>query len=204
MRLILVRHGETAWNKGGRFQGQSMVGLNETGILQARRTAGALLHMKPTALYSSPLPRAMMTANEIGEELTLEVAPLEGIREVDLGDLEGITGEEMKSRYAEFYATWRRDPSRASFPGGESMLQLQERAWRAIGELETAHPQGVVVVVSHNFAIRTIVCRFLGLPLSRFHRLRVDLGSIGVLQVNGPNRQVLALNDRCHLSNELL
>jgi broad specificity phosphatase PhoE len=203
MRLILVRHGETAWNKGGRFQGQSTVGLNETGILQARRTAGALLPMKPTALYSSPLPRAIMTAREIGKELSLEVVPLEGIREVDLGDLEGITGEEMKSRYAEFYTQWRRDPSRACFPGGESMLQLQERAWKAIGELERSHPQGVVVVVSHNFAIRTIVCRFMGLPLSRFHRLRVDLGSIGVLQVNGSSRQVLALNDRCHLSSEL-
>ena len=200
MRLILVRHGETAWNREGRFQGQSPVGLSEKGILQAKETARALAALKPTALYSSPLPRALMTAQEISNEVSLDVVPLEGIKEVHLGKLEGITGQEMRSRYAQFYSTWRRDPSQAAFPEGESMWQLQDRAWKAIVGLENVHPNGAVVVVSHNFAIRTILCRFMGLPLSQFHRLRVDLASIGVLQANGSNRQVLAFNERCHLS----
>ncbi len=203
MRLILVRHGETEWNREGRFQGQSPVGLSEKGIRQARETARALVAMKPTAIYSSPLTRAMMTANEIGKAVSLEVTPLEGIKEVHLGEMEGITGREMRDRFAQFYATWRRDPSQAVFPAGESMRQLQERAWNAIVGLEKAHPNGAVVAVSHNFAIRTILCRFMGLPLSRFHRLRVDLASVGVLQTNGSNRQMLAMNERCHLPEEV-
>ncbi len=203
MRLILVRHGQTEWNRDGRFQGQSPVGLSEKGIRQARETARALVSMKPTALYSSPLTRAMMTAGEIAKEVSLDVVPLEGIKEVNLGEMEGITGREMRDRYSEFYATWRRDPSQAVFPAGESMRQLEERAWSAIVGLEKAHPDGAVVAVSHNFAIRTILCRFMGLPLSQFHKLRVDLASIGVLQASGSNRQVLAFNERCHLPDDV-
>ena len=204
MRLILVRHGETAWNKEGRFQGQSLVGLNQRGVTQARQAAKALLPMKPVALYSSPLPRTLMSAEEISRELSIAVVPLEGIKEVNLGEMEGITGQEMRSQYTQVYATWREDPSEVVFPGGESIRQLQERAWRAIEGIEKAHPEDVIVAVSHNFAIRTILCRFMGLPLSRFHRLRVDLASISILQSNSRLRQVLTINDRCHLSQEKL
>ena len=200
MRLILVRHGETAWNKEGRFQGQSLVGLNRRGIAQARQVAKALVAMKPAALYSSPLPRSLVTAQEISKELSMPVVPLDGIKEVNLGELEGITGPKMRAQYANVYAAWRKDPSEVVFPGGESVRQLQERAWRAIQDIESAHPKDLVVAVSHNFAIRAILCHFLGLPLARFHRLRIDLASISILQTNFRSRQVLAVNSRCHLS----
>ena len=202
MRLILVRHGETAWNKEGRFQGQSPVGLNQRGLSQARQVAKALLPKKPTALYASPLPRTFMTAQEISRVISIPVVPLEGVKEVNLGELEGITGREMRERYARVYATWRSDPSRVVFPGGESIAGLQERAWSAIEELEKAHPDEVVVAVSHNFAIRATLCRFMGLPLSQFHRLRVDLGSVTVLQAGSRSRQVLSINDKCHLTED--
>ena len=204
MRLILVRHGQTPWNKKGRFQGQSLVGLNQRGIMQAQRVAEALLPMKLTALYSSPLPRTLMTAQEISRELCIPVVPLEGIKEVNLGEMEGKTGQEMRTEYAQVYATWRRDPSEVVFPGGESMLALQERAWRATEDIEKTHPRDVIVAVSHNFAIRAILCRFLGLPFSRFPCLRVDLASISIIQVNSKSRQVLTINDRCHFSREEL
>ena len=202
MRLVLVRHGETAWNKEGRFQGQSPVGLNELGIRQAQQMAKSIVPMKPAALYSSPLPRALMTAEEISRELGITAQPLDGIREVGLGKLEGVTGQEMRSKYPQIYAAWRKDPSRVVFPDGESLQQLQERSWNAIKGLEKAHARDVVVAVSHNFAIRSILCRFLEIPLSRFHGLRVDLASITTLQVNYRSRQVLTINDRCHLSSE--
>ena len=202
MRLILVRHGETAWNKEGRFQGQSPVGLNQRGLSQARQVANALVPKKPTALYSSPLPRTFMTAQEISRAISIPVVPLDGVKEINLGELEGITGREMREQYARLYATWRTDPSRVVFPGGESMTGLQERAWHAIEGLEKAHPDEVVVAVSHNFAIRVTLCRFMGLPLSQFHRLRVDLGSVTVLQAGSRYRQVLSINDKCHLSED--
>ena len=204
MRLVLVRHGETAWNKEGRFQGQGPVGLNERGIRQARQMAKSLIPMKPAALYASPLPRSLMTAEEISRELGIPVQPVEGIREVNLGKLEGITGQEMRTKYPQIYATWRRDPSQVVFPDGESLQQLQRRSWNAIKGIEKAHAWDLIVAVSHNFAIRSILCRFLEIPLSRFHGLRVDLASITILQVNYRSRQVLTMNDRCHLSDEAL
>ena len=202
MRLIIVRHGETAWNKEGRFQGQSLVGLNQRGVEQARQVAKAILPMQPTALYSSPLPRSLMTAEEISRELSIPVVPLEGIQEVGLGELEGITGPEMRAQYPSFYTAWREDPSSVVFPGGESMTQLQHRACRALEVIEKAHAKDVIVAVSHNFAIRTILCCFLGLPLSRFHRLRVDLGSITIVHTDSRRQQVVTMNDKCHLDQD--
>ena len=87
MRIVLVRHGETAWNAEGKFQGQSRAGLNENGFRQARQIARAIAPMGPTALYSSPLPRTLMTAEEISREARIPVEPLDGIQEADLGEL---------------------------------------------------------------------------------------------------------------------
>ena len=199
MRLILVRHGETKWNREGRFQGQSQVKLNDRGVEQARQVASALVSWKPTALYSSPLPRTLMTASMISKAVTLPVEPKEGLKEVNLGVLEGITGKMMRTNYAELYASWREDPSDVVFPEGESIRQLQTRAWRTIEEMEDAHPEGTVMAVSHNFAIRAILCACLGLPLSMFHRLRVDLASISVVHFSSGSPQVLTINERCHL-----
>ena len=199
MRLALVRHGETYWNAVGKFQGHSPVELNEKGISQARKVAKAIVQRSPIALYSSSLRRALMTATEISREVALPITPLDGMMEANLGEMEGITGEELRTRYPEIHARWQRDPSKLSFPGGESMRQLRDRAWRAFGLIEKAHPEGLVVVVSHSFTIRTILCRFLGLPPSRLNRLRVDLGSISVLETNSGPRHVLTINDKCHL-----
>ena len=198
-----MRHGETPWNKEGRFQGHSLVGLSERGIMQARQVARALPRLKPTALYASPLPRTLMTAEEISKELSIAVVPLEGLKEVNLGELEGITGQEMRTQHGQVYSAWRKDPSDVVFPGGESIRQLQQRAWSAIEGIEKAHPNGVIVVVSHNFAIRTILCRFLGMSLSQFHLLRVDLASMSLLRSDTSVRQVHTINDRCHLFQDV-
>ena len=106
--------------------------------------------------------------------------------------------------YPDVFHTWNNNPSRVSFPGGESLRQLQRRAWRAAQHIESAHPPSdltdTVVAVSHNFAINAIVSRFLGLPLSRFHRIRVDLASFTVLDIGKHYRHLLHFNDRCHLT----
>ena len=201
LRLILVRHGQTPWNADGRFQGQSDAGLTDLGVEQARRAALALKSRQVAALYASPLPRAMRTAAEISRELSLEIVPLEGLKEVHLGELEGITGPVMREQYPAVFETWRDNPGRVHFPGGESLRQLQARTWRAVQRIEKAHPDDTVVAVSHNFAINAIVSRFLGLPLSRFHRLRVDLGSLTVLEARGRARYLLHFNESCHLTD---
>ena len=205
MKLILVRHGQTPWNAEGRFQGQSDTGLTELGLQQAQLAASALASHDLAAIYSSPLPRALRTAQEIASRHpTLDVTPLDGLKEIHLGELEGITGPVMRENYPEVFHTWNNNPSRVSFPGGESLRQLQRRAWRAAQHIESTYPPGdltaTVVAVSHNFAINAIVSRFLGLPLSRFHRIRVDLGSFTVLDIGERHRHLLHFNDRCHLT----
>ena len=200
MRLVLARHGETRWNADGRFQGRSASPLSALGRRQARRLARACRRYAPTALYTSPLPRARETAAYLADALGLEAHPLEALQEAHLGELEGLTAQEVRARYPEVAAAWRRDPGAVTLPGGgESLGQLQERVWGAVQGLGARHGDETVVAVSHNFAIRAVVCRVLGLPLSRFRTLQVDLASLTVVEVEGDGGRLLLLNDRCHL-----
>ncbi len=203
MKLFLVRHGETEWNKLGKFQGQCDIGLNSRGLAQARETARVAVGWNHTVIYSSPLYRTMQVAQEIARLGAMPVVPEDAFKELDLGDLEGITGAEMRERWPEVYATWRRDPGAAVMPNGESLVQLQERAWQGILELERSHAEkDAVVVVSHNFAIRTIIVKLMGIPLSNFHRMDLSLSSISTFQSDQRGRRLTGYNFTCHLSPE--
>ncbi len=203
--MLLVRHGETDWNKLGKFQGQCDVPLNKRGLGQARQTARAISDAPFCAVYASPLSRTMQTAEEISKPAQRDEIPgviqMNGLKELDLGDLEGITGSEMRADWAQFYAAWRDDPAELVLPGGESIKQLQDRAWQAVLAIEAAHQDGdSLVAVSHNFAIRTIVCRLLDIPLSNFHRMALSLASICTLELGGSGRRLVAYNSTSHLS----
>ena len=135
-----------------------------------------------TVVYASPLARTMQVALEISKLDDVPVVPVEGMKELDLGDVEGVTGEEMRSLWSGVYAAWRENPATVVMPNGESLAQLQDRAWGAWLELEAAHSENdSVLVVSHNFAIRTIISKLLGIPLSNFHRMVLGLSSICII-----------------------
>ena len=200
MKFYLVRHGETEWNKLGRFQGQNDTLLNDAGLEQARVIADASIEWGATAIYSSPLARTMQVANEIGNRLTLPVQTKPGLMELDLGDLEGVQGEEMRLGWPDFFSTWNSEPHRIVMPGGESLSTLEERSWQVILELEQLHDfEDNLVVVSHNFTIRAICGKLLGIPLSNFHRLRLALGSVSVFETDRRGRRLLTFNSTCHL-----
>ena len=200
MRLYLVRHGETAWNHIGRLQGQVDIDLNPVGLVQARKTATVVAALKPTALYASPLRRTMQVAEEISCLATLPIVECDGLMELALGDLEGVTGEEIQTRWPEFLVVWRRNPARASLPNGESLPQLQQRAWNTIREMQKSHSHDdVVIAVSHNFTIRTIISKLLGLPLSNFHRMTLSLGAISAVEFNHRVRHLVYYNSTSHL-----
>ena len=139
MKLILVRHGETQWNKSNRFQGQNDVPLNRRGLAQARQTARSLAQSPCAAVYSSPLIRTMQAAWEISGAVGKPVAEVDGLKELNLGDLEGVTGEKMRADWPEVYEVWRANPAAAVMPNGESLTQLQARAWKSFLEVESAH-----------------------------------------------------------------
>lgn len=207
MRLLLIRHGETAHNVERLALGQEDVPLNERGRLQAQALAEALsatrLFGPVVAIYSSPLQRALATATPLAEALGLPVQIEDGLIEMDVGEVEGQTFPQMRERYPDFVRLWLSDRlADVPIPGGESLRQVQDRAWAAVEAIRDRHPEGTVGVVSHNFIILTLLCRLLELPLARFRHLRHDLAAVSVLELT-PERQVLlALNDRCHLRGE--
>jgi broad specificity phosphatase PhoE len=201
VKLLLVRHGETEWNKLGKFQGQQDIAMNARGLAQAQETARAVAAEASTCLYSSPLCRTMQVAEEISRFAGPPVVPVPGLKELDLGDLEGVTGQEMRTRWPEVYAAWRKDPSSVVMPNGESLVQLQDRAWQSVLEMEQAHSDSdTLVIVSHNFTIRTIIGKVLGMPLTNFHRMTLDLSSICTLESNDGSRRLVCYNSTSHLS----
>ena len=161
--------------------------------------AGAVAELKPDCLISSPLLRARMTAEAISEKSGLTPSTMDELTEIDMGDLEGLEGRDMREQYPELLAQWKRDPSRVCFPSGECMTGLRTRITSAIQTFEQNYNGKTLAVVSHNFPIKIALLAYLGLPLSRFHRLNVDLASISVVSSKSGARQVVRLNDTCHI-----
>ncbi|AIV36526.1 histidine phosphatase family protein [Streptomyces sp. NPDC005395] len=162
-RVILWRHGQTAWNVERRFQGSTDVELTETGVAQARRAAGLLVHLRPDAIVASDLSRAAATAAELSVLTGLEVTLEEGLRETYAGVWQGLTHEEIIARYGDEYAAWKRgEPVRRG--GGELETEVADRAAPVVlRHAEKLPEDGTLVVVSHGGTIRTTIGRLLGL-----------------------------------------
>lgn len=204
MRLLLIRHGETDHNAERLALGRSDVPLNERGRLQAQALAGALrARYQLDAIYASPLQRAVATAQPLAEALDLPVQIEPGLIEMDIGEVEGLDFAQVRERFPDFVRVWFSDDlADASMPGGESLAQVQERAWDAVESIRERHPDEWVAVVTHNFVILTLLCRVLGLPLAQFRRLRHDLAAVSVAELTPERQTVLVLNDTCHLAGE--
>lgn len=202
MRLLLVRHGETPWNVTLQYQGQANVPLNERGIEQARRCAGRLARYGAVALYSSDVVRAWQTAELIGASLGLTPSPMPEIREIDVGQWEGHTPEELYRRFPDHMAEYKRDPARTVRLGGESYAQLQARALVALNQIQERHSHGeVVVAVSHGGTIRALLCHVIGLDLGNFGRMWLDNGSLTELRMGRSGWRLMRLNDNAHVED---
>ena len=203
MKFFLVRHGETEWNKLGRFQGHEDIMLNDRGLAQARETAKTAAGWGHSAIYTSPLTRTVQVAEEMAKVTPVPVSQRPGLKELGLGDLEGVTGEEMRLGWPEVYSAWRSNPEKVSMPNGESLSQLRDRTWQSILDIEREHSEGaVVVVISHNFAIRSIVGELLGVPLENFHRMSLSLASVCTFESDDRGRRLTSYNSTGHLSPE--
>ncbi len=207
MRLLLIRHGETAYNAEQLALGQADIPLTERGHLQARALAEAIPGMASlspiSAVYSSPLQRALATATPLAEALGLPVQTEAGLIEMDIGEMEGQPFGQVRERYPDFLRDWFSERlADVPMPGGETMRQVQDRAWSAVETIRDRHPEETIAAVAHNFVTLSLLCRTLGLPLAQFRRLRHDLAALSIVELT-PERQVLlALNDRCHLQAE--
>ncbi|MGQ0792588.1 MAG: histidine phosphatase family protein [Deltaproteobacteria bacterium] len=199
MNLILVRHGETEWNRLSRCQGFSDVELNDTGRLQAQALASSLRGETIAAVYSSDLIRAMDTARATAQYHNLPLNTDSDLREMNQGDLEGLTFVEIKERYAELLDAWRKNPESVNLPGGESLGEVQARAWRAISKIYQKHPRQTVIAVSHNFTIMTLLCKFTGVGIDAFGTFKLAAASKTVVDFQNGGYKVEIINDVEHL-----
>jgi uncharacterized phosphatase len=157
--IVLVRHGETDWNRERRFQGHANTSLNDAGRAQAAELADALNGEGFTTVYTSPLRRASETADIVAARLGLDVRPLEALREIHVGGWEGLTIDEVKELYPESAAVdWR-----SGWPGGETHDELGARVVPALVALAEDHRNEAILAVTHAGPIRSVLAATMGL-----------------------------------------
>lgn len=167
--LILVRHGETVQNVAGITQGWTDSALTERGTRQVQRLAARIAALQPTALYSSPLGRAMSTAQAIADATGLEIRTLDDVREMGYGGWEGRSFLDIRRDDQEIYERWIADPD-CPCPNGESHNDVRRRMERALNAITDER----AVVVTHGTALRIAAMALLNLPMSAVRNFAVD------------------------------
>lgn len=176
--LVLVRHGETLWHAENRYAGSSDVALTERGAAQGRELAEwASARREFAAVFCSPLSRCRQTAAPAAEAAGLPLRCEPRLRELHFGDGEGMTREEMRHAFGDRLAAFHRDPAASPLPGGEAPAAAAERGLAALHDIAAAHPDGTVLVVSHNTLIRLLLCSVLGIQLSEYRRTFPELAN---------------------------
>ena len=192
-RLVLVRHGVTAHTGpllSGRMPG---IDLSEKGIEQAEAAAVRLSALTISTVYASPIERTTQTANYIAKRIGLEVQPLPGVIEADYGDWTG--GKIADLAKTDEWKVVQAAPSRAVFPGGESLRAMQSRMVDALDAVVAAHPHETVVVVSHADPIKSAIAHYTGMHLDLYQRLHVSPASVTVLDFHPYGALLVKCND---------
>jgi len=198
-RLVVVRHGRTEWNRVERFRGRADIELDEVGIKQAEAAADRIAEWQVSAIYSSPLRRALTTAKILGRRFALEVKSLPGIIDIDYGEWQGLSPEEAAAKYGALYSKWLESPYKVKFHGGESLADVRERAALAVEGLIAQHPKETIVLVSHKVICQVLILTLLGLDNSHFWEITQDVCTVNLFEVRGGVPSALFLNDTCHL-----
>ena len=202
--IILVRHGQTEWNRVERFRGRFDVPLNSTGVRQAELTASRLSSQwKPTAVYTSPLTRALQTAEAIAKRFYLQVLPTNGLLDIDYGQWQGLTPEEARAQWPELVTNWYEHPEAVNIPGGENLSLVRNRAMSALNEIYRRHSAEVIVLVSHTVVNRLLLLGILGLGNESFWHLHQEPCAINEIEISDNDFTLVRMNDTCHLNGSL-
>lgn len=180
-RVILVRHAETEQSARGRCYGRLDVRLSLRGLRQAQALADALAGLPLAAVYSSPLIRALDTARPLAAARGVDVSLLEALAELDFGEVEGLTYDEIEAERPELFRAWMDDPARVRFPGGESLADLRARVLPALEQIRACHAGEAVAVVAHGGVIRVVLADALGVEDGALFRLDQAEGGVSVV-----------------------
>ena len=201
MRILLARHGETKWNAEGRYQGQVDVPLSEVGEAQARQLGERLREVRIDRAVSSPLLRARRTAElALGPDRESMLKLDDGFAEIAHGTWEGLLASEIGAMDGERLRAWREAPETVQMPQGESLQQVLERSWSALQRAcVDLGPEETLLVLAHDAVNRVLLCRILGLPLSRLWSFRQAPTTLNLLEGKDlEHLDLVRLNDCAH------
>lgn len=201
MEIILARHGETDWNKEEIFRGRADVALNETGLKQAARLGKYLSGDSLDVVYSSPLKRAVKTAEAIAGYHELEVKIVSSLVDFDYGEWQGLSLREVRERYPELYQDWADLPEQVRIPGGESLEDVRNRAMPFVEDAVLRCGQGRLALVSHRVVNKVLICALLGLDNSHFWNIKLDTGGITRFSYEGGRFILTRHNDTSYLQS---
>ena len=201
MRILLARHGETAWNAEGRYQGQEDIALSPVGEAQARSLGERLRHVHIDRAVASPLQRALRTAElALGEDRVGLLTTDAGLKEIAHGDWEGLLASEIRERDADRLHAWRHAPHEVLMPQGESLQHVLDRAWPALADAcKGLGAADTLLVVAHDAVNRVLLCRIMGLPLARLWTFRQAPTTLNLIEGKEVDHlEVVRLNDASH------
>lgn len=198
--LILVRHGETAWHAKNQYYGHTDVPLSPKGYKQGLDVARALSGAQVDAVYTSDLTRSKEVGDLVAKEHELEVVVNPALREMNFGEWEGKTHDELLVGDAGRYGSWLDAPGMIATPEGETLPILAARVKDAITTIVRENKGKQIVLVAHGGPIKTTLMDALGIPFSHFMRLEIKYGSFSVLDFFGETPLLVTINDTHHLA----
>lgn len=200
-RIVIVRHGRTEWNRIERFRGRADITLDDVGIKQAEAAAERVKVWPISAVYSSPLRRSSSTAEIIAASVDLNVQSMAGIIDIDYGQWQGLSIEDVVAKDGRLYSQWIENPDKVKFPGGESFVEVRERASKAVDSLIQKHPKESIVLVTHKVICQILILSLFGLDSSHLWQITQDVCAMNLFEVRGGIPSALFINDTCHLNN---
>lgn len=200
-RVYLVRHGTTDWNKEEIFRGRLDCKLNETGQAEARALAEYFRDIPLQAIYSSPLSRAMETAQTVAQAKALQVVPHPEFIDIDFGEWQGLPLKEVREKYSELYRLWQERPEAVHFPGGEDLGRVRARAWEGLQKVIRENPDKTALILSHRVVTKVLICAVLGLDDSHFWHIKQDTTAVNCIEYNRGFFVTCLINDTCHLKS---
>ncbi|MCX7857612.1 MAG: histidine phosphatase family protein [Deltaproteobacteria bacterium] len=202
MKIFVIRHGETEWNREEIFRGKRDIPLNENGRDQAKKTAIFLAPFRINRIYSSPLVRAKETASIIGESHSVPVEIAEEFSDMNFGTWEGLSLREVQDLYPEEFNKWKNNPQGWKVEGAETLKDVRRRVFKGLKKLiKNAQDNDKIALVTHRVICKIIAMIFLGIPNSGFWRVKFDPASVSIFEKNDVGFTTTLINGTFHLKD---
>ena len=202
-KLLLIRHGQTAYNQEKRYSGSQDISLNQEGMKQMRKLRQRLCQLPYTIdkVFSSNLQRAIQSAQIIFPDIQPEQLP--ALREMHFGVFEGLLYEEVQRAYAELHKAWLKDPLTVTIPQSEPLCDFSKRVLDSVSAVLHTYKNKTIAIVCHGGPIRILLCAIAGQPLQNIWKIRLDNSALTVIHYDNGSPPVIVMNnDVSHLSVE--